>query len=857
MEKLTLDPLTSYVGGVQPQPLELSGGRTNDGHGIYLISHDYPMPSREVQTAGSSSTEGDPLTSNRYQNREITATVRVLEPKDAADTNRAVDPLLVGLASGSVVGVANNSNTTLPTHEPESGADVGFKFVGDLGGDRKYTSYLAGSPFPQVYSAYVWIDVGSTANVRLSVYTGGGVFVNSSTTITDKGKWVRASVTTPFSSAYQYGIEQAGAGNVTAYLTGQMLSTTAPAPAYFDGNTPGCVWSGTPHNSTSLRLATGGVRYDQMLSDIQNKIDTINRGGGVLRRITPTGKIINFNILDAEVAFTTDRRVARGCCEANFKFVCEPYGYGVEVDAGDNVETTLPALIFTEADVDGDVPALGRLVVDNDIAQPQFSTIWGLRNKNYSAVSNQQLFYQAESLTLLNGSILSTKAGASGAGNNIVFSPLLPPSYLPILSTGPLRHVGSYRVLLRLSPRPYFYTERSLTVALEWWLGTGGATTVNPPVLVSCEGNPGWMMVDLGVINLQKLPKNTGSGSYLPAWEGRILAKSSPSSTLNTAVDLDCLFFVPIDEGSGQVTAGLPTVALSNLSVQDTFDLQTAGNLAGKTALFGGVWGGAGDADDFTVDAALKKIKRVAVSDTSRRINYVTKTMTDMQVSVGFDVTAASTTTIGVCARYINNSNCLIFTTTQGGTQYVLKFVAGVLTNLGTLDYSTGGGTTLLTGTMTIYVDRYGRWMVWRTPTNGVLGWPAMAGQDTDLATGGPLASGYPGIVDEQLSATAATRIYDNFTAYTPNIDASIQASQSVEIRDDRVLQEDLAGTSLLPVTKYEGSYLKIPPAGKEKRISEIIVKSSRGVPNYLNDSAIDDLSARLYYTPRYLNIPT
>jgi len=133
MEILTLDPLTSYVGGVQSQPLELSGGRTNDGHGIYLISHDYPMPSREVQTAGSSSTEGDPLTSNRYQNREITATVRVLEPKDTAATNLAVDPLLVGLASGSVVGVANNSNTTLPTHEPESGADVGFKFVGDIG----------------------------------------------------------------------------------------------------------------------------------------------------------------------------------------------------------------------------------------------------------------------------------------------------------------------------------------------------------------------------------------------------------------------------------------------------------------------------------------------------------------------------------------------------------------------------------------------------------------------------------------------------------------------------------------------------------------------------------------------------
>jgi len=694
MEILTLDPLTSYVGGVQSQPLELSGGRTNDGHGIYLISHDYPMPSREVQTAGSSSTEGDPLTSNRYQNREITATVRVLEPKDAAATNLAVDPLLVGLASGSVVGVANNSNTTLPTHEPESGADVGFKFVGDIGGDRKYTNYLAGGT-PQVYAAYVWVDVGSTANVRLSVYTGVGSFVASSTTITDKGKWVRASVTTSISSAYQYGIEQVGAGNVTAYLTGQMLSTTTPAPAYFDGNTPGCVWSGTPHNSTSLRLATGGVRYDQMLSDIQNKIDTINREGGVLRRITPTGKVINFNVLDAEVTFTTDRRAARGCCEANFKFVCEPYGYGVEVDAGDNVETTLPALVFTEADVDGDVPALGRLVVDNDIVQPQFSTIWGLRNKNYSAISNQQLFYQAEALTPLSGSTLTTRAGASGTGNTVMLSPSLVPSYIPILSTtiaagaSPLRHVGNYRVLLRLDTISVNnVTQKNLVIALEWWLGTGGATTVNTPVNISLEQHKGWMIVDLGQIYLEKLPKNSGAGSFLPAWEGRILAKlGEKTSGTGVQAALDCIFFIPTMEGTGQVTAGLPTFSVSSLAAQDTFDTQTAGNLSSKTALYGGVWGGAGDADDFTVDTVGKRIQRTAISDTSRRINYLPKTMTDTRVSVDFDLTAGVTAAVGVVARYLNNSNGLIFTTTLTGSQYVFKLIAGVLIELGSMPY--------------------------------------------------------------------------------------------------------------------------------------------------------------------------
>jgi hypothetical protein len=61
---------------------------------------------------------------------------------------------------------------------------------------------------------------------------------------------------------------------------------------------------------------------------------------------------------------------------------------------------------------------------------------------------------------------------------------------------------------------------------------------------------------------------------------------------------------------------------------------------------------------------------------------------------------------------------------------------------------------------------------------------------------------------------------------------------------------------------KYEGDYLLIPPAGAEGRTVRVVIKASRGRPLTAGgitvstsnaDAGIDDISAHLYYTPRYL----
>ena len=95
---------------------------------------------------------------------------------------------------------------------------------------------------------------------------------------------------------------------------------------------------------------------------------------------------------------------------------CKPLGRGPEVDLGDNTETTLPWLVFTEASVPGTWPGRGRLVIDNDSSTAQAWVIWGIQSRYYSAAASAALAWQAESLTALSGSATNAgPAGASGA----------------------------------------------------------------------------------------------------------------------------------------------------------------------------------------------------------------------------------------------------------------------------------------------------------------------------------------------------------------------------------------------------------------------------------------------------------
>lgn len=85
----------------------------------------------------------------------------------------------------------------------------------------------------------------------------------------------------------------------------------------------------------------------------------------------------------------------------------------------------------------------------------------------------------------------------------------------------------------------------------------------------------------------------------------------------------------------------------------------------------------------------------------------------------------------------------------------------------------------------------------------------------------------------------------------------ALAPTKSVEIRSDSVLVQ--AGSVYQPARRYEGDLATIPPAGSEARTTRIVLKTcniSDIWPSTLpvvGDVSIDDISARVTYTPRYL----
>jgi hypothetical protein len=100
---------------------------------------------------------------------------------------------------------------------------------------------------------------------------------------------------------------------------------------------------------------------------------------------------------------------------------------------------------------------------------------------------------------------------------------------------------------------------------------------------------------------------------------------------------------------------------------------------------------------------------------------------------------------------------------------------------------------------------------------------------------------------------------FENVAFFAPIADATMFASQSLEIRSDRARREDSTGTLWTEPSRYEGSYIKLPPSGRESRQTRTVVKACRGpvlAPGVILDPNIDDISARHFYVPRYLVIP-
>lgn len=612
---------------------------------------------------------------------------------------------------------------------------------------------------------------------------------------------------------------------------------------------------------TLLAKTTTDALLQTAVQGLMMKLDKMRREGGTLKWTTQAGTVVVADVMFAKITpeITPELYVVNKAMKITAAFTCKPFLRGAAVLQADRVETTLPALIFTETSLAGDVPGIAKLVIDNDDAtNSQYWLAWGVQSRYYDSASSAALFYEAETRTAQGGSAIAAgPSGASGAGSNVMRNTALGASYQSILSTqataagAHLSHVGAFRVWARVQmPTANL---GNITIQLAWAEGDFARVVLNPETFLTADLSGAWKLVDLGLVSLTKVAQGT------QRWEGRILAKST---TAGDDLDIDCLFIVPVSEGYGVVSGVQQFDTVTSFSGRDEFD-QAVGVVTGKTAPIGGTWGGAGDADDFSV-VGPGTLQRTAVSDadqqTGRYITLSTPSLTNVLVQVDAQTNAVggggtARQWMGVLARYTDVNNWLfggLGTVGSAQAWYLLvKRVAGVTfirQAVSAIPIVSGGFTTRLV------VDTSGRYTLWVLGGGTIL--PVISGYDAVLATGGALATGKVGIYDVQTTATSAIRNYDNFLAAVPAVDAAVFPSQSLEIRHDQVIREDSGGTLWTIPSRYEGDYLLVPPAGKEARTARFFVKGSRNNPSVGPDLGIDDISARLTYTPRYLILP-
>lgn len=516
------------------------------------------------------------------------------------------------------------------------------------------------------------------------------------------------------------------------------------------------------------------------------------------------------------------------------KLTCKPFGYGTEVVLS-GVSGSGPFVTVTVPSVPGDVPAEGRLVVTDTSAQSRRYVEWGLEQRYYNSATSLAVDSDAMVTTGFGGT-QTTRTGAVDAdatGNNVIRVAALQPTVTAVCGLGNLAHVGTFRVKCRV-----WASAAGAKVRLSWKDGDGplrsNAYATPPAVGVFSE-------TDLGIVTIRPTPLGTQQ------WTGQIEALTTVSGV---SIDIDQITLVPVGEGYGRAR-GQVIQQVGALVAAD--DFAGSGALNARSAPVGGSWASTGSTTDFAVGSG--KLSRATTSDASPRIAVLGSSMTGgVQVAGDLDGSTYSGPgpRVGLIARYVDASNYLLVyadSNTIDPFQILTlqKVVAGVSTVL-------ASGTQFVPpATVTLIVGADGTWTL-LSSTYGT----SQSGNDPVLATGGALAGGKVGVYDYNSTASARTRIVDNFAASSiPPSPPALYASRAVEFRSDgTAIRQDPTGAYYGPVPAYRGSRFVIPPAGDKNRTSRILVKADRNDLETAADEPLGDgITVQVRYTPRYATV--
>lgn len=529
----------------------------------------------------------------------------------------------------------------------------------------------------------------------------------------------------------------------------------------------------------------------------------------------------------------------------SFRLTCLPFWEAAEALVA-TVTSSLPLVELELTGVGGDVPALGRLVVTDAATQLRRYVAWGLESRWYPTTSPPALIVDSTSLVTTGyAGVTGTRAGAyNGASNNVITSTLRP-QLQRICGLGNLLHVGSFRPQLR------FWCSAT-TIAVRLTYQALDAPTRALSFMVPAVA--GWNHVDLGQIGVPAAVLGS------QRWTGQIEAYSAAAG--GETFEVDVLEIMPAE----QFARARATFAYQPgvLGGYDDFNARTAGAALGGTAgLVGGTWATSGAATDFVAaDAPLatdETVSRATVSDTgSGRFAILGATnYTAADVAVSAVATAQVSVNQGAVARYVDASNYLraYITRTKAGYLVVEKRVAATTTTIA----QTNTAIPLIGAQyrVRLVVFASGRGIArLETLDGGVVEYVEFT--DPVLATGGALATGLVGFLDQNATATAVTRYYDNFTVATPPAEPVVcYSGQSVEFRSDTTLRKDAAGVYAGTPSEVVGGRFTIPCAGGPNRKARVAVIARRNdVITAADDQIADSTTVAVYKTERGLAVP-
>jgi hypothetical protein len=362
-----------------------------------------------------------------------------------------------------------------------------------------------------------------------------------------------------------------------------ILAHSYPAPPLdvlyaSNADTEGDIPGSSRYRNRTITLTVDCRTYNALMA-LQAKVAKIAREGGTLQRTLPWGETITFDLLATdgyEPQF--EQQFYSGVTTVNLAFPAKPFGRGPEVTLSQHASST-PGVIFTETDIAGDQPALGRLTVTSSSGSSANPVYWGLQSRTYTPDAGSLLYYGAEAMTLVSGTLAVGPTGATGTGNNVVKHTSLSPGGVFLLSFelapsfGALTHVGSFRVFARVhTPTTNAGT---VTLQLSWnTTGSSSISVVNDAATYPPD-NGDWRLLDLGQITI---PKSTRATQI---WDGTLRAASTVTGD---DIEVDSFLFLPITEGAAELGTPDELALPGHLTVEN---LEIRHDGADRTGVFG------------------------------------------------------------------------------------------------------------------------------------------------------------------------------------------------------------------------------------------------------------------------------